>query len=509
MSAAARQPSLLMPTAPDEAFSPLTLSRARDMVGGRLSSDWHADVLILRVVTHSAQVRAGDLFVPLDGHTTRGCMHYREAMARGAAALLVETTDPRPDHFPSLICENKRKSGAEIMNAMLGDPLSGLSFVGITGTKGKTSTLAMLRAEMEFVGKTPLTVGTLGIGAADGMTPLVNTTPDLFFLLPHFARYVRGGGRTVLCEVSSQALADRRLEGAHIPLAVFTGFFRDHIGPREHASLADYYGAKRRLFTDYSVKTAIAPCESPYSRDITRGVSRRLFASLREPSDLSFIPIRTDPSATRFSYRDHSYTLSVGGLAQLSNAALATLAATELLHLPPEAFLPALSDVYIAGRMECYRLGDATVIIDYAHNGESLRAAALASRPLCRCRMITLFGSVGGRAECRRRDLVEAAEEVADLVILTEDDTDTEPREDILSEMLSYARDASVFVCIPDRAEAIRHACSISRPGDTVLLLGKGHEQFLVRGGLRIPFCEREILLSLGATPLANPSHRI
>lgn len=491
-----------MPTDLNPLQRPLTLSDAARMVGGTLVGTRDAARPLLRVVTHSAEVKRGDLFVALDGHTSHGYEHYREAISREAAAILISDDDPRPTEFPVIICRDKRKCGAEIANLMLGDPLSKLRIIGITGTKGKSSTLAMLAALFEYMGEHPLCVGTLGIGAEGRLEPTVNTTPDLFFLLPHFARYVQNDERTVLCEVSSQALADRRLDGIKIPLAIFTGFSRDHIGSHEHQNLSEYYRAKRRLFTDFSVCTSIAPLESPYSFSMTRGVDRRLFASLDTPSDLCLSPTQLTLCATRFLYRRQSYCLSVAGRTQLANATLAVLAASELLTVPPERLLPALSSVRIPGRMECYRLGDVTYIIDYAHNGESLRSVCRAARPFCRGRMIVLFGSVGGRGECRRRDLVSAAEEEADLILLTEDDTDGEEREHILSQMLAYAHRRECFISVPDRTEAIMTAHSLARAGDTVLLLGKGHEQFLVRDGVRIPFSEREILLSLGAQPL-------
>ncbi len=493
-----------MPTDLNQSQRPLSLSDAARLVGGTLVGARDAARRILRVVTHSAEVKRGDLFVALDGHTSRGCEHYREAILREAAAILISDEDPRLTEFPTIICKDKRKCGAEIANLMLGDPLSKLRMIGITGTKGKSSTLAMLAAMLEYRGEYPLCVGTLGIGAEGRLEPTVNTTPDLFFLLPHFARYVHGGTRTVLCEVSSQALADRRLDGIKIPLAIFTGFSRDHIGSHEHKNLSEYYRAKRRLFTDFSVCTSIAPIDSPYALSMTRGVDRRLFVSVGTPSHLCLSPLSQTPFFSEFSYRGEQYRLSVGGRAQLGNAALATLAASELLELPPECLLPALSNVRIPGRMECYRLGDVTYIIDYAHNGESLRSVCRAARPFCRGRVIVLFGSVGGRGECRRRDLVSAAEEEADLILLTEDDTAGEGRESILSQMLAYAHRRKCFISVPDRAEAIMTAHSLARAGDTVLLLGKGHEQFLVRDGLRIPFSEREILLSLGAQPVLS-----
>ena len=472
------------------------------MVGGRLLGDAGRG-RILRVTTHSAQVERGDLFVALDGRTSRGCEHYREAIDRGAAAILIQEGDPLPLGFSVIISKNKRINGAEITNAMLGDPLARLRFVGITGTKGKTSTLAMIGAQMLAVGENPLCVGTLGLGFWGEMQPLLNTTPDLYFLLPYFSHYLRRGVRTVLAEVSSQALADGRLDGVRIPMGVFTGFSADHIGPREHASLCEYYAAKRRLFGDFGVEISVAPMESEHACDITRGVPKRLFSSLRVPSDLTLNMLDTSPWSSHFSYREKRYRLSLGGRCQLLNASLSTLASSELLGLPPESLLGALSHVRIPGRMECYRLYDALFIIDYAHNGESLRAVCEAARPFCRGRMIVLLGSVGGRAECRRRDLVRGAEALCDLVVLTEDDSDTEDREQVLTDLFSYAVDKDRFCIIPDRREAVESVCRMARAGDTVLLLGKGHEQFLVRGGARIPFRECEILISYGAEPIS------
>lgn len=451
-----------------------------------------------RVTTHSAEVEPGDIFLPLTGHRTSGERYINEAIGRGAVALLLDRDQSIPQNFPCLISDNPRKIGAEIQNCFLGDPLSKLRFVGITGTKGKSSTLLMLDALLRFAGHSPLSIGTLGMQSDAFFAVTKNTTPDLFFLLPYLARFVEAGGDTVLLEISSQALADGRLLGLRIPLALFTGLSPDHIGRSEHRTLRDYFLAKRSLFEGYGVRESIAPFSSLASFGMTRGVERRLFTSTVYPSDLTLRPISYGIDGTRFSCGNTEGYLSAAGSYQLENAALATLAASRLLDCAPTRLLPALSGVSLCGRFERYEIDGRLFVIDYAHNGASLRAVATHARSFTAGRLFLLFGAVGGRGECRRRELVSVAESLGDHLILTEDDSGCEDRESILAELLSYVRSPDRVTAVPDRAEAIRVAYDLSRRGDTILLLGKGHERFLVRDGERIPFSEREILKSLG-----------
>ena len=456
------------------------------------------DLVARRVVTHSPEVERGDIFLPLCGHRTSGEKYIGEAIGRGAVAVLLDRSKIGFSNFTCLISDNARKSGAEIQNYFLGDPLSSLRFVGITGTKGKSSTLSILDALLRFRGLSPLCVGTLGIRSDAFCVTTKNTTPDLFFLLPYLEKYVAQGGDTVLLEVSSQALADGRLVGLTIPLAVFTGFSPDHIGKAEHPTLRDYFLAKRSLFENYGVEESVAPLSSLASFGMTRGVKHRFFTSSVYPSDLTLRPISFGLDGTHFFCESVKGYLNAAGAYQLENAALATLAASRLLGCPPTRLFPALAGVHLCGRFERYEIGGRLFIIDYAHNGVSLRAVATHARSFTAGRLFLLFGAVGEKGECRRRELVNVAEALGDHLILTEDDSGWEDRESILAELFSYARFPDRVTVAADRAEAIRLSYELSCPGDTVLLLGKGHEQFLLRGGERIPFSEREILHSLG-----------
>lgn len=457
-----------------------------------------SEILARRVVTHSAEVRRGDVFLPLKGHRTSGEHFVSEAIGRGAVAILWDREKAFPWKIPAFISNNARKSGAEIQNYLLDDPLSRLRFVGATGTKGKSSTLSILDTLLRFRGLSPMLIGTLGIRSDAFSETTSNTTPDVFFLLPYLADFADRGGNTVLLEVSSQALADGRLDGLSFPLAIFTGLSPDHIGRAEHATLRDYFLAKRRLFSDFGVRESVAPLSSLASFGMTRGVEHRLFTSTVYASDLTLRPIAFGLDGTRFSYGNTEGYLRAAGAYQLENAALATLAASRLLDCPPGSLLPVLSDVRLLGRFERYEIGGRLFVIDYAHNGASLRAVATHARRFTAGRLFLLFGAVGGKGECRRRELIRVAQSLADHLILTEDDSGFEDRESILAELFSYVRFPDRVTVVADRAEAIRLSYEISRPGDTVLLLGKGHEQFLLRDGERVPFSEREILKSLG-----------
>ncbi|HBJ19242.1 MAG TPA: hypothetical protein DDY70_05865, partial [Clostridiales bacterium] len=327
------------------------------------------------------------------------------------------------------------------------------------------------------------------------------TTPSFFSLAPLFADFVRRGIRTVVMEVSSQALADGRVFGIPFFLGIFTSFSPDHIGRDEHRDLAEYVAAKRSLFTSYGIRTAIANADAPYAAYIISDVPEKRFCSTEHPSDFYGRILATDRDGTRFSLFGVTGKISMPGRYHVNDALLALAAAGTLTGRRAESFLPALAGVTVPGRFERVWHGGRLFFIDFAHNAESVRKFSATVRELYPGRQIALFGSVGGRGETRRALLAEAAEASADFSVITSDDPGREDPLGICAEIYAHFADKTKAKIVVDREQAIRYAYHISSPGDVILLLGKGHETVQKTTTGALPFFEKNIIAALD-----NPS---
>ncbi len=437
------------------------------------------------------------IFFAHRGHTRDGASFAPDAERRGCRVFLSEREVPLPSDRTQIICKFGLKTSAELALRCFGNPEKKLRFVGITGTKGKTTTAFFLTHLLRSVGEATASVGTLGVDLGDEIRPTENTTPSIFALAPLLSEFVRRGIRTVVTEVSSQALADGRVFGIPFSLGIFTSFFPDHIGRTEHRDLAEYAAAKRSLFSSYGIDTAIANGDAPYAAYMVSDVQRKIFCSTEGVSDVYAKILSTGREGTRFLLGDAEGELALAGKCHLENALLALTAAHILTEKTIESFLPALKGVTVPGRFERSEHGGRVFFIDYAHNGESVRRLSETVRGLYGGRQIAVFGSVGGRGETRRRLLSRAVEECADFAVITSDDPGTEDPLGICAELYAGFSDKTKARIVVDRADAIRYAYRISSPEDVILLLGKGHETYQKTARGILPFSEKNILASL------------
>lgn len=460
------------------------------------------DPEILHITDDSRHI--GDdtfLFVARRGHHADGGAFAPDAYRRGCRTFLSEKKLLLPSDALQIICKSLIKTSAELLFRRYGNPERKLRFVGITGTKGKTTTAFFLTRLLRYAGEKTALLGTLGVDTGDGMLPTENTTPSLFETVPLFADFVGRGIGTVVTEVSSQALADGRVYGIPFSLGVFTSFSPDHIGTTEHRDLAEYRAAKRSFFTAYGVETAIANGDDPAAAYMVSDVSHRRFCSLGECGDFRAHILAEGIDGTRFSLSGTEGTISLAGRHYLTDALLALCAAECLTGVRATRFLPALAGVTVPGRFERMTVGGRLFIIDFAHNEDSVRkVVGTAGRLSCGAR-IAVFGSVGERSEGRRASLARAVESTADFAVITSDDPGREDPLGICADIYSCFSDKTKAKIVPDRAEAIRYAYRISAPGDVILLLGKGHETFQKTAQGIFPFSEKNILASLD-----NPS---
>ncbi|MBQ8448421.1 MAG: UDP-N-acetylmuramoyl-L-alanyl-D-glutamate--2,6-diaminopimelate ligase [Clostridia bacterium] len=448
---------------------------------------------------NSADVCKGAAFFCLAGARADGHDFAHEAYKNGARVFFCEHALALPRGTLQIIVENSRLALARTSAAFFRHPEKKLALIAVTGTKGKSTVCEMISHIFTHAGKMCATVGTLGIKIGAKREPTENSTPESFIIYKALAEAAAQGAEYAVLEVSSQALCTHRVEGLRFAAAVFTNLSRDHIGAHEHPSFEHYKSAKKSLFSksDFALICAddafaeefAQACACPFS---TYGTA--------EAADIRALGVRPKQSGfgVSFLYSEGKMqarvNLSLPGDFSALNA-LAAIAVCRRFGVPLTRASKALESAEIRGRLEyvpCARR-DITCIIDYAHNGISLEKALATLRAYARGRIICLFGSVGGRTRERRRGLAEAAARGAEICIVTSDNPDFEDPSAIIEEIASYIPREKCF-CIADRAAAISAALNMAESGDFLLFAGKGHEEYQLVCGKKLPFSERELI---------------
>lgn len=458
---------------------------------------------------NSRTVGHGALFFCLRGAHHDGHDYAMDAYRRGCRHFVVERMLPLPPDASVLVCSSVRKKMAVLSSRYYREPTKGLFLVGVTGTKGKTTTSLMLRELLERCGIPTAYIGSSGVVFGRNRIATENTTPPSPDIYKYLRMILDSGIKTVVLEVSSQALAADRVFGALFSLGVFTNISRDHIGAYEHADMAEYRAAKMKLFTDFSPRQIVLNAEDPFSFDIMErwsGEECVLYGN-GEGSLLKYRKIRQWRKEGRLwtsFYLDgvqgqHEIDLGFAGEHYILDFLAALTSASLISGLPYTDMLSYAPMLSVAGRCEAYAMpSGALTVIDYAHNGASLSAALRGLRPYATKRLLCLFGAVGERTKCRRTDMAVAAERYADFSVITADNPGREDVCTITQEIMAGFADRERCCCIPDREEAIRYLLSLAGEGDVVLLAGKGDENYQLFAEGKGPFCEGKIIESCG-----------
>ena len=457
------------------------------------------DPEITDLTCDSRAVKPGTLFVALPGARVDGHDFVPAALAAGAAAVValrpVDTGDT-----PLALVDDPRQALALLSAAFFGHPAQKLTVVGLTGTKGKTTTAHILKAMLEAAGHKTAMIGTVGyfIGP-DKVAGSVNTTPESVELHRFFARAVSEGCTHLVMEVSSQALKLHRTAGIQFDAALFLNLSPDHIGGAEHKDYEEYRTCKAMLFRqckaaagnvdDGEFDFMFAGCTAP--------VTPFGFSEKAQVRGGGLTPLREEgllgSSFTVTGY-DLPFRLNMPGDFNVSDA-LAAIAVGQILGLPETAMRQGLLTARVKGRTEVISLPNgASAVIDYAHNGVSFASLLSTLKSYRPHRLIVLFGAGGDRPVIRRTDAAREAANYADFAIVTADNPRTEPVETICAHITAGLEGRIPSVEIYDRAEAIRYALDMAQPGDVIALLGKGHEEYMEVNGVRSPFSERAIL---------------
>ena len=425
----------------------------------------------------SRRVQAGSLFCCVPGARTDGHLHAADAVERGATALLCE-------HFLDLDVSQVRVATGDLRPAMAsvastfyGHPSRSLRMVGVTGTNGKTTVTHLVRSILDRSGVPTGIIGTL---AGERTTP---EAPDLQRLLSAF---LIEGSQAVAMEVSSHALTQHRVDAIDFEVAAFTNLSRDHLD--HHGSMEEYFAAKARLFETGRVRTAVVAVDDPWGG--------RLASSLAGP----VVPVRwseatsvrTAVGSTSFLWRGRAVTLPLTGRFNVDNALIAATVAT-VLGVDEDRVVEGLTHAGpVPGRMEVVANDPFSVIVDYAHTPAGLEVALNSARDLAGSgRVLCLFGCGGDRDQGKRPEMGAVSSRLADVVVLTSDNPRSEDPLAVIEQIRTGLGTGADVVVEPDRAEAIRLAVGLARPGDVVLVAGKGHETTQTEAGHTRPFDDR------------------
>ena len=462
------------------------------------------DTEITEIVNDSRKVKKGCVFPCIRGASFDGHKFAGEVAAKGAAAIVAEEKVEVPEGVTVILVKDTRIAMARMACAWYGYPAQKLKMIGVTGTKGKTTTTYMVKSILEAAGHKVGLIGTIETLIGTTRIPSLNTTPESLLLQELLAKMVKAGCDAVVMEVSSQALMLHRVEGILFDIGVFTNISADHIGPAEHASFEDYMECKSRLFR--MCRKGIFNGDDIHLGRILEGhtCSVETFG-LNKTNDLYADEIelvcRPGYLGTKFHVRseeDYEVTTDIPGKFSVYNA-LCAIAICRQFGVTKEQLQTALADVKVKGRVEMVKVSDDFILmIDYAHNAMALESILSTLREYRPSRIVCVFGCGGNRARSRRYEMGEVSGRHADFTILTSDNPRYENPEAILDDIeTGIRRTKGKYIRIADRREAIAYSIHNGQPGDVIVLAGKGHEDYQEICGKKYPMDERVIIAEI------------
>ena len=470
-----------------------------EVVQGGLEAD------ITDIIYDSRKLIDSCMFVCLVGAVADGHNYINDAVSKGAKAVVVQKDIEKiPEDIAVIKVDNTRKALAYMSAAFFGYPAKELTTIGLTGTKGKTTTTYMIKSVLEATGNKTGLIGTTGILIGDKSLPAKNTTPESYELHKIFREMVDSGCKYAVMEVSSQGLKYGRVEGIEFDYGVFTNFSPDHIGPNEHDSMEDYAASKSILFR--RCKKAVVNNDDQSVNEILRNHTCLVSSfGIESDADLKALDIEFIKENGRLGMKFKTvgavcdeFIVYTPGMFSVYNS-LVTIYICNLLGIENNAIKEGLLKVKVRGRVELVPCSpDFSVIIDYAHNEVSTKSVMNTLAEYKPNRMICVYGGGGNRSKLRRYDMGEVTGAIADLCILTCDNPRDEEIKDINNDIkIGLARSNGKYIEIDDRKEAIKYAIKNARKGDFIILLGKGHETYQEIKGVKYHFDEREVVAEI------------
>ncbi|HET8536856.1 MAG TPA: UDP-N-acetylmuramoyl-L-alanyl-D-glutamate--2,6-diaminopimelate ligase [Solirubrobacteraceae bacterium] len=427
-------------------------------------------------------VQPGTVFFCVPGMTRDGHDFAPDAIARGAAALVVD--HPLGLGVPEVVVHDVRASMAPAAARLAGDPTARLQVVGITGTNGKTTSAFLVRALLEAAGRRTGLLGTVSSVIGGNETPTIRTTPEAIDLQRTFREMLDAGDECCAMEVSSHALELHRADAIHWRVAVFTNLTQDHLD--FHPDMESYFAAKRRLF-EAGPRAAVINVDDPYGRRLAEDFDAVTIA-IDSDADLRAEDVRFELTGSTFAVDGLELRSPLPGRFNVLNV-LGAVAVARELGVDDATIARAVPQAgRVPGRFEPVDEGQSfAVLVDYAHTPDSLENVLRAARQLARGRVVCVFGCGGDRDRGKRPEMGRIASELADVAIVTSDNPRSEDPEAIIAEVLAGMGPGAVTEV--DRRAAIDQAVGLADAGDVVVIAGKGHEQGQeFEGGRKVPF---------------------
>ena len=459
------------------------------------------DTEVRSVVFDSRKADKDSLFICIKGAVSDGHKYAEDVAAKGASVLVVQDHVAVPEHVTVIKVPDSRYAMACISAAWFGHPAEKLKVIGITGTKGKTTTTYLVKSILENAGHKVGLIGTIEAIIGDKVIPAANTTPESYVVQQYFAEMVEAGCDSVVMEVSSQGLMLHRTAGFLFDLGIFTNIEPDHIGPNEHKDFEDYMHCKGMLFKQ--CRAGIVNADDEHLEKVLEGHTCSLETfGFSEKADLRAkdLHLVTGKGTLGIAYQaeglmNFPVEIDLPGKFSVYNS-LTAIAICRHFGVSVENIQRALKAAKVKGRIEMVKVSDDfTLMIDYAHNAMSLESLLTTLREYEPARLVCLFGCGGNRSKLRRYEMGEVSGRLADLTIITSDNPrDEEPQAIIDDIKIGISKTAGHYVEIADRKEAIAYAIRHGQPGDIIVLAGKGHEDYQEIKGKKYPMDERALI---------------
>ena len=459
---------------------------------------------ITELTNDSRKVVPGSVFVCISGAVSDGHAYVKEVAEKGAAAVVVEKQVEAPDSVTVIHVDDTRYALALMSAAYFGYPAEKLKVIGITGTKGKTTTTYMVKSILEGVGHKVGLIGTIEAVIGDKTIPASNTTPESYTIHKYFKEMIDAGCDSVVMEVSSQGLMLHRTAGIPFEIGIFTNLGEDHIGPNEHKDFEDYKRCKGILFTQ--CRLGIANVDDRWFEDVFRHATCRTETfGFSEKADLRATNVEhiSRPGYLGVRYHvgglmDFDVEIDIPGRFSVYNS-LTAIAVCRHFDVPEEEIKKALKVAKVKGRIEMVKVSDDfTFMIDYAHNAMSLESLLDTLRDYEPGRLVTVFGCGGNRSRTRRFEMGEVSGRLADFTDITSDNPRFEEPQAIIDDIITgIEKTDGAYIAICDRKEAIRYAIEHGRAGDVIILAGKGHETYQEIKGVKYDMDDRVLIAEI------------
>ncbi len=473
---------------------------------------------IQSVIYDSRKVTSGSLFVCIQGFVSDGHKYIKQALQKGAAAIMIadgqtgiELTElckeAKEKHAVILSTPNTRRALAMISAAFFSYPSEKIQMIGITGTKGKTTTTYMIREIFQKSERSTGLIGTIANIIDGEVRQAERTTPESYDLQNLLSEMLEKNMDSCVMEVSSQGLMLDRSYGCRYQIGGFTNLYHDHIGEHEHANMQEYLDAKLLLFDQSAI--GVINADSDVSDKVVEYASARcpVFTyGIDHECDVRAYDIKKEKKNGRIGtsflvkspWYNESFFVAMPGRFNVYNA-LCAISIAGICGIPAESVKAGLEDISVPGRLQRVPNKSAyTVLVDYAHNAASLENLLLTLREYCSGRLITVFGCGGDRAKSRRYEMGEVSGKLSDLSIITSDNPRSEEPMDIIADILyGFSKTNGKYLLEPDRENAISLALSLAQKDDFVIIAGKGHENYQIFKDHTIHFDDAEIAFKL------------